>query len=56
MLAKALAEVRIGWASSIVMVPLIGAMSPAIAASKVDLPQPLGPTMTVIEPAGICSE
>ncbi|MEY3856604.1 MAG: hypothetical protein RLZZ193_253 [Actinomycetota bacterium] len=48
------AEVKIGWCSSIVIVPLSGAMSPAIAANSVDLPQPFGPTITVIEPAGIC--
>ena len=39
----------------IVIVPVVGAMSPAIAASSVDLPQPLGPTITVIEADGICS-
>ena len=47
--------VSVGSMSLIVIVPVVGAMSPAIAASSVDLPQPLGPTITVIEADGICS-
>jgi len=50
----------VGWAivglmSSIVIVPVVGATSPAIAFSSVDLPDPFGPTITVIEAAGISS-
>jgi hypothetical protein len=47
--------VVVGSMSLIVIVPFAGAMSPAIAESNVDLPQPLGPTITVIEADGICS-
>ena len=47
--------VFVGSMSLIVIVPFVGAMSPAIVASSVDLPQPLGPTITVIDADGICS-
>ena len=47
--------VVVGLMSLIVIAPFVGAMSPAIAASSVDLPQPFGPTIAVIEADGICS-
>ena len=47
--------VLVGSMSLIVIVPFEGVISPAIVASSVDLPQPLGPMITVIEADGICS-
>ena len=49
------AGVSAGFIWLIVIVPVVGLMSPAIAFSNVDLPQPLGPRITVIAAPGIWS-